>query len=102
MDTQNNPPSPTDLGSTVRARAHEVDRAPGTTLIPEAPEMADDPEYQAWVETMARHCRCSHDCPCAGVLAGGLCDGLQDSPIFDEDDMLEGRYDRETRGNARH
>lgn len=44
------------------------------------PDMADDPEYQAWVESMAKHCRCrSSDVPCDGVLAGGLCDEIDDS-----------------------
>ncbi|WP_043585349.1 hypothetical protein [Geminisphaera colitermitum] len=43
-------------------------------------DMTDDPEYQAWVESMAQHCRCrSGDVPCAGVLAGGLCDEIDDS-----------------------
>lgn len=43
-------------------------------------DMTDDPEYQAWVESMAKHCRCrSSDVPCAGVLAGGLCDEIDDS-----------------------
>ena len=54
-------------------------------------EMTDDPEYQAWVESMAQHCRCSQDCPCAGVLAGGLCDGITDNDrdsIFDSEDEI--------------
>lgn len=52
-------------------------------------DMTDDPEYQAWVESMAKHCRCAHDCPCAGVLAGGLCDDIQDDErdsIFDTEE----------------
>lgn len=48
------------------------------------PDMQDDPEYQAWVESMAKHCRCSHDCPCAGVLAGGICDDRQEDDSIDE------------------
>lgn len=58
-------------------------------LIPEPPDMLNDPEYQAWVESMAKHCRCKHDCPCAGVLAGGLCDNLTEDEhfsIFDGED----------------
>lgn len=41
-------------------------------------DMTEDPAYHAWVESMAIHCRCSHDCPCDGVLAGGICDDIQD------------------------
>ncbi len=37
-----------------------------------------DPQYQLWVESMARLCRCSRDQPCDGLLAGGLCDNLQE------------------------
>jgi len=48
-------------------------------------DMTDDPEYHAWVEGMAQHCRCSNDRPCAGVLAGGLCDDLQDDPRDDDE-----------------
>ncbi len=49
------------------------------------------PEYAAWMEGMARHCRCYRDCPCDGVLAGGLCDGLTEDDersIFDAEDDL--------------
>lgn len=46
----------------------------------------DDPQYQAWVESMAKHCRCrSSDVPCAGVLAGGMCDEIDDSADMDDD-----------------
>lgn len=64
-------------------------------------DMTDDPEYQAWVESMAQHCRCSNDRPCAGVLAGGLCDDLQDH-ARDEDETPAERYDREVYGDAWH
>lgn len=64
-------------------------------------DMTDDPEYQAWVESMAKHCRCAHDCPCAGVLAGGLCDDLQDDGRDDDETPAE-RYDREVYGDAWH
>ena len=62
-------------------------------------DIADSPEYQAWVESMAHHCRCSHDRPCAGVLAGGLCDDLHDDEI--EPDICthcrgSGQYDDAT------
>ena len=50
-----------------------------------AVDMTDDPNYQVFVESMAKHCRCSHDCPCAGVLAGGPCDEIRES-IHDDDD----------------
>jgi hypothetical protein len=56
----------------------------------------DSPEYQRFVEDMAKHCRCSppHDCPCAGVLAGGICDDLGNDPDIeppddDSEDPLE-------------
>jgi len=83
-------------------RAPELGVAPGSALLPEAPDMPDDPEYQAWVESMAKHCRCSNDCPCAGVLAGGLCDDLQDDPLDEDDETPEERYDREVFGDAWH
>jgi hypothetical protein len=56
--------------------------------------MTDDPQYQAWVESMAKHCRCSSDRPCAGVLAGGLCDDIQDDPLGDDlcDGGTEGEW----------
>lgn len=38
----------------------------------------DTPEYQAFVEDMAKHCHCLplDRRPCDGVLAGGPCDGF--------------------------
>jgi hypothetical protein len=36
-------------------------------------------EYAKFVESMVPHCRCDRDRPCAGVLAGGLCDDIRDS-----------------------
>lgn len=35
-------------------------------------------DYQRFVESMVPHCRCSGDRPCDGVLAGGLCDDVQE------------------------
>ena len=40
----------------------------------------DTPEYHAWVESMAKSCHCAHNKPCDGVLAGGMCDNIQDDP----------------------
>lgn len=59
------------------------------------PDPFDSPEYQAFVESMAKHCRCSHGGPCAGVLAGGPCDEITDHPsAFDElDDWDDADYD---------
>ncbi len=43
------------------------------------PEITDSPEYQDFVESMVPFCRCTgHNRPCDGVLAGGLCDNIQD------------------------
>lgn len=39
----------------------------------------DTPEYQAFVSEMAQFCHCKEsERPCAGVLAGGMCDGIKD------------------------
>jgi hypothetical protein len=49
----------------------------------------DTPEYQQFISDMVKHCRCSHDRPCDGLLAGGLCDNIQriedDDPDQDDD-----------------
>jgi hypothetical protein len=49
---------------------------PAFATLPEDPY--DTPEYQAFVEEMAKHCRCLplERRPCDGVLAGGPCDGF--------------------------
>lgn len=45
-------------------------------------------EEQAFFETMAQFCKCrSGDCPCDGVLAGGICDDVQDRDVDDEPDV---------------
>ena len=60
-----------------------------------APPKEEDPhqseEYQKFVESMAQHCRCAKDRPCDGVLAGGICDDIQDDEdLFeDEDDTFK-------------
>lgn len=63
---------------------------PAFQTLPEDPY--DTPEYQAFVEEMAKHCHCEpvHRRPCDGVLAGGMCDDMrnerEDLVKFDEDD----------------
>src|ERR1051325_5575556 len=54
---------------------------PSDAGLPPAPCSAsplDDPDYQAFVEEMAKLCRCTplSDRPCDGLLAGGPCDDL--------------------------
>lgn len=44
------------------------------------------PEYQAFLEDVAKYCRCEYGKPCDGVLAGGMCDGL----TLDERDYWSG------------
>ena len=54
--------------------------------------MTDDPSYQALVQELAKQCSCTpeSDRPCAGLLAGGLCDDLHmEREITDEDDDIE-------------
>jgi hypothetical protein len=43
----------------------------------------DTPEYQAFVESMVKHCCCEYDKPCEGVLSGGLCDRKTSRRDFD-------------------
>ena len=45
-------------------------------------DLTRDPEYLRFVEGQRKHCRCSRNSPCDGVLAGGMCDDFQD----DEDE----------------
>lgn len=52
---------------------------------PRKPNMEASPcesdEYQAFVESMVPYCRCRESYrPCDGVLAGGLCDQIEDEP----------------------
>lgn len=35
-------------------------------------------QYEAFVESMLAFCHCSGCRPCDGVLAGGMCDNIQD------------------------
>lgn len=43
----------------------------------------DTPEYQQFVASMVKHCRCEYDQPCEGVLAGGPCDRKTSARDFD-------------------
>lgn len=38
----------------------------------------DNPDYQKFLESCNAYCRCLYG-PCDGVLAGGLCDGLDEN-----------------------
>lgn len=50
------------------------------------PDPYDSPEYQAFVDSMVPFCHCARMRPCDGVLAGGMCDDIQDmEDPFDED-----------------
>lgn len=50
-------------------------------------------EYAKFVESMLPHCHCAKNQPCDGVLAGGVCDDIQDDQRDDED--LRDEEDRE-------
>jgi hypothetical protein len=60
-----------------------------------APPKDEDPfqseEYQKFVESMVQHCHCEPigNRPCDGVLAGGPCDGIQESRDDDREDEPE-------------
>lgn len=54
----------------------------GPNSVEEYEAWMDSPDYQAFVEDVAKYCRCSHG-PCDGVLAGGMCDELD---LADGDD----------------
>ena len=60
--------------------------------MPRYANMTDDPSYQALVQELATKCTCTpeSDRPCAGLLAGGLCDDLHmEREITDEEDDTE-------------
>lgn len=53
------------------------------------PNMECDPfeceAYQSFVESMVPYCKCHERYrPCDGVLAGGLCDRIEDEPDMGE------------------
>jgi hypothetical protein len=62
--------------------------------IGEAADLADDPDYQAFVQEQAKYCRCTRG-PCDGVLAGGPCDEIIDDEDDDEYDDWEDEEDAE-------
>jgi hypothetical protein len=65
-------------------------------------EIFNSEQYAKFVESMTHLCHCrSQDKPCDGVLAGGLCDNIQDDPLDDEETPSE-RYDREVYGDEWH
>ena len=51
----------------------------------------DDPSYQELVAELAQECTCSpkSDRPCAGLLAGGLCDDVHTGHELDDQDEQE-------------
>jgi hypothetical protein len=53
--------------------------------------MHDDPSYQELVAELAGQCTCTpeSDRPCAGLLAGGLCDDLHMGRELDDPDEQE-------------
>lgn len=66
-----------------------------TPAAKEPEDFTQRSDYQAFVQSMVVHCRCrSGDRPCAGVLAGGLCDDIQDDR--DRDDSSAARKARRT------
>lgn len=59
-----------------------------------SPKMPENPyesiEYERFVASMVPHCHCAERYrPCDGVLAGGICDGMQDEPESEQDDGNE-------------
>lgn len=62
------------------------------------PDPFDSPEYAAFVESMAPHCHCASILrPCAGVLAGGICDGMTERDILEAADAcnsLDDHYEQ--------
>lgn len=52
-------------------------------------DITEDEEYEKFVESMVPYCRCARNQPCDGVLAGGLCDNIQDDPEWGDDDIMD-------------
>lgn len=50
-------------------------------------EIFNSESYQKFIDSMVSYCRCrAQDRPCDGVLAGGICDNIQDDPDGEEYD----------------
>jgi hypothetical protein len=53
----------------------------------------DDPSYIGWLEDCAKDCGCCPCCapesPCAGVMAGGMCDGFAHREEDIDEDRIE-------------
>ena len=57
------------------------------------PDMTDDADYQTWIESLVKYCRCQNgDVPCDGLLAGGICDEMPayDNDYYEDDDVRSG------------
>lgn len=52
-------------------------------------DITEDEEYEKFVESMVPYCHCARNQPCDGVLAGGLCDNIQDDPGWGDDDIMD-------------
>jgi len=53
-------------------------------------DITEDEEYQKFVDSMVHYCHCGRQHrPCDGVLAGGLCDNIQDEPRWGDDDIMD-------------
>lgn len=56
--------------------------------FPKTEEEKEAEAYEKFVESMVPHCHCrEQDRPCDGVLAGGICDDIQDEPEAHEDEQ---------------
>lgn len=77
---------PSDYEKALEARVAALEETVARLSAAAEPEPGpyDTPEYLAFVEDCAKHCRCTHTV-CDGVLSSGICD-----EIIEEDD-----YDRE-------
>ncbi len=50
----------------------------------------DENEYEKFISEMASICKCrANNCPCDGVLAGGLCDMIQEEGVWENLDYEE-------------
>ena len=50
----------------------------------------DDPEYQAWIDSLVKKCSCCPDCnqeiPCGGLAQGAGCDCMCNCDEIDDDE----------------